>query len=333
MAEELDVYRDWLGIKETARPLNHYQLLRLKPFEDSTVKIREHYRKMNAHVRKFSTGDYAQQSQALLNEMAKAMLGLTDAQRKREYDASLGRKGSGGGRRRTLEEILLAEKTITQDQLAKARSYAQAVGLEVRDALVQQKIATADVVVLAYAESMGLPYVELEDVGVDEELIPRIPASLARQHSCVPMMIDHDQLLMASPNPLIPDVEEELRLRFEMPIRTVLCTAASINTVVAKHYPRGAAGVAPVPQTKNQSDAKAESAAPKPERAPLTQEEKVKRRNTFALLGFNGAGMVCVAVVMALRGSMALGLIDFVIALFVATLGGVAAFMVVKQME
>ncbi|MFH1924301.1 MAG: hypothetical protein ABIP48_30990, partial [Planctomycetota bacterium] len=95
MAQELDVYRDWLGIKEAARPLNYYQLLRLPAFEDDTSKIREHYRKMNAHVRKYATGDYAEQSQELLNELAKGMLCLTDARRKREYDVTLGRKDVG----------------------------------------------------------------------------------------------------------------------------------------------------------------------------------------------------------------------------------------------
>ena len=330
MTEELDVYRDWLGIKETARPLNHYQLLRLKPFEDSTAKIREHYRKMNAHVRKFSTGEYAAQSQTLLNEMAKAMLGLTDTQRKREYDASLGREDAGEGRRRTLEEILLADKTITQGQLTKARGYADAVGLEVRDALVQQKTATADVVMLAFAESMGLPYVELEDVGVDEQLIPRIPASLARQHSCVPMMIDRGQLLTASPNPLIPDVEEELRLRFEMPIRTVLCTAASINAVIAEHYPRDAAEVAPVAQAKNQPAAKA---APKAPREPLTQEEKLKRRNMAAILGFNLSVIACVLVSMIFKGMNFLEFVDFAVALVVGTIIAAAAFVIAMRLE
>jgi len=29
MTKTLDVYRDWLKIAEPARPLNHYQLLRL----------------------------------------------------------------------------------------------------------------------------------------------------------------------------------------------------------------------------------------------------------------------------------------------------------------
>ncbi len=52
--------------------------MRLKQFEDDIGKIREHYRKMNAHVRKFAAGEFAKQSQDLLNELAKAMLCLTD---------------------------------------------------------------------------------------------------------------------------------------------------------------------------------------------------------------------------------------------------------------
>lgn len=90
MAKQLNVYRDWLGITEAARPLNYYQLLRLNKFEDNMGLVRERYRKMNGHVRKFAAGDYAGPSQELLNELAKAMLCLTDARRKREYDASLG---------------------------------------------------------------------------------------------------------------------------------------------------------------------------------------------------------------------------------------------------
>ena len=99
MAKELDVYRDWLGITETARPLSHYQLLRLDLFEDDPAKIRGNYRKMNAHVRKYAAGEYGAQSQELLNELAKAMLCLTDNLRKAEYDASLGRQTAAGGQK------------------------------------------------------------------------------------------------------------------------------------------------------------------------------------------------------------------------------------------
>ena len=255
MAKELDVYRDWLGITETARPLDNYQILRLKRFEDDTVKIRSHYQKMNEHVRKFALGEHAARSQSLLNELAQAMLCLTDQQRKREYDASIGRKADGDTRRRTFEEILLSNKVLDQAQLDKSRNYAKAVGLDVRDAVLQQKLAPADIVMMAYAESIGLPYMELADIGVAEDAVPVVPPPTARQHSCIPVMVDDNQVLMASPNPLIPDVEEDLRLRFGKVIRTVLCTPGDINDLVTKYYPRDAVTAAAATKAPSSAEA------------------------------------------------------------------------------
>jgi hypothetical protein len=235
-----DVYRDWLGVADTDRPLNYYQLLRLKKFEDDTEKIRSNYRKLNAQVRKYAAGQYGQRSQELLNELARAMLCLTDATRKAEYDASLGRKEEAK-LGRTLEEILIRRKVVDTAQLAKARNYANAVGVEIREALVQQKLAPQDVVMQAYAESVGVSFIDLDDIQIDEGLVPQVPALMARQHSCVPLLIDDGVLLMASPNLLTPDVEEELRLRLGVPVRTVLCTPAQIHAVVDKHFPKEAA--------------------------------------------------------------------------------------------
>jgi len=298
MEKQLDVYRDWLGISETARPLDYYQLLRLARFEDDASKVRAVYRRINAHVRKFATGDYAAQSQALLNELAKAMLCLTDADRKREYDAALGRKDAGPGRRRTLEEILLANKIVTQEQLTKARNFAEAVGLSVRDAVVQQKLAGADVVMMSYAESLGLPYVELDDIGVDEKLVGAVPAGIARQHACVPLMISEGRLLMASPNPLVPDVEEELRLRFNMPVRSVLCTAASVNQAIARHFARDTApAAAPVKRPAAAGPAQAAPPSEAPPAAPVVvDKEQAKKRLLLAVAAFAVTVFLCVAV-------------------------------------
>jgi hypothetical protein len=290
MAKQLDVYRDWLGITETARPLDYYQLLRLKKFEDNVGLVRERYRKMNSHVRKFATGDFAARSQELLNELAKAMLCLTDSGRKREYDASLGRADAGEGRRRSFEEVLLANKVIDRDQLTKARNFAAAVGLEVRDAVVQQKLASAEAVMLAYAESLGLPYVDLTETGVDAELAARVPVTICRQRSCVPILSDGKSLLMASPNPLVPDVEEELRLRLDMPVRTVLCTVGQINEAIAKYYPRdGAVPAAPAAAAPAKRKPAARAASSQDEDQTPSREGfgKLSRPQFFAIAAFN----------------------------------------------
>ncbi len=286
MTQTLDVYRDWLKIAEPARPLNYYQLLRLKKFEDNPAKIREHYRAMNAHVRKFAAGEFAKQSQDLLNELARAMLCLTDAQRKGEYDATLGRKDAQTeGKARTFEQILLATKVIDQVALDKARNFARAINVEVRNALVQQKLVKFEALLPAYAESIGLPYLDLNDLPPNADLISRVPPMMARQHSCVPVMVDRDQVLMASPNPIDPNVEEELRLRFGMPVRTVLCTPANINDIIAKYVPRDASMPEPAPMPIAQSQA-ATAAAPAPAAAapaaptgPMTPEEMKQRRD------------------------------------------------------
>lgn len=320
MAKELDVYRDWLGISEAVMPLDNYKILRLKRFEDDTNKIRSHYQKMNEHVRKFALGEHAARSQSLLNELAKAMLCLTDQQRKREYDASLGRKTEGDARRRTFEEIMLANKVLDQAQLDKARSFAKAIGLDVRDAVLQQKLATPDVVMLAYAEAIGLPYVELADIGVAVDLVPLVPPMTARQHSCIPVMSDEEQVLMASPNPLVPDVEEDLRLRFGKVIRTVLCTPASINDLVTKHYPRDAVVAAPATAAKKAAPdpkpkaAEAKAAAEKKGFVPISSEEKQKLIKNTAILCFNITAMSYVVFRFATGGMSGLGVMDIGVA-------------------
>ncbi|MBQ7029994.1 MAG: hypothetical protein IJN32_07095, partial [Thermoguttaceae bacterium] len=240
----IDVYKEWLKIEAPNRPLNYYQLLKFNRFEDDPAVIRKRYRELNAYVRKFATGDFIEESQALLNELAKAMLCLTDAERKAEYDFSLGRKQAAAetstSGRRTFEGIVVEEKLATPEQLKKAKNLSDAVGLPLHQALLQQKTAEPERIMMAYAESEGLPFVNLEDVPVDEYYAPQIEPATARQHSFVPVMADMGKLILASPEPLSLDVEDELRLIFDMPTRCAICTPQQVNAAIEKYYPRGA---------------------------------------------------------------------------------------------
>ena len=287
----INVYKDWLGIQDTNRPLTYYQLLRLKTFDDNVELIRKNYRDLNAHVRKFASGDYMTESQALLNELAKAMLCLTDSARKLEYDISLGRKVETQRARRTLEEILVGDSIVPAEKMKPVKNYSNAVGIDLHEAVLQQKLAAPEVVMLAYAESIGLPFVSLSDIGVDEEYAPQINPNTARQHSFVPLMIDQGQLLLTSPRPVNPDVEEELRMLFGMPVRSTICTQAEISAAIAKYYPRdavqlvrkqggGTTTVAAQPAAAKSKAAQVESIE------PMTDEEK-KNRLMMTVLAFN----------------------------------------------
>ena len=287
-AQEIDVYAKWLGIKAENRPLNYYQLLRLKQFEDNTGLIRKHYRELNVHVRKFASGEYIELSQNLLNELARAMLCLTDEDRKAEYDAKLGRKTEITKARKTFDEILLANGICTPDQMKKAQSYADAVGIDLYQAALQHKIGSPDVIMLAYAESVGLPFINLEDVGVDEEYAPQIRPDVARQHSLIPVMVDQGRLILASPRLISPDVEEELRVLFDMPVRPALCIPSQLNEAIAKYYPKDAVQVVVKKKSKPEPAKKVEKskkAVVESDREPLTEEEANKTRNQGTIIG------------------------------------------------
>lgn len=237
----LDVYKEWLGIPEGDRPPDHYTLLRLVKFEDDEAKIRKNYTKLNTHVRKYATGQYSKESQELLNELAKAMLCLTDPDRKQDYDASLGRpvEKKSAVERRSLGEVLVAEDVISADQAKEAESFADARGLSMRDAVVQMKLADADVATRAFAQELGYSFVDLADTIPDDSVLDKVPRNLVKRHQVLPLFVDDDVLLVACVHDPTPDLEEELRLRYGVPIRPVLATPLAVNQAIAKYFAPG----------------------------------------------------------------------------------------------
>lgn len=288
-----DPYRDWLGIKEPGRPLDHYQLLRLKRFEDDLDKIRSNFQQLSTHVRKQLQGKAAPFAHKLLGELTKSMLCLTDTARKEEYDRSLGRTDTRERRLYKFDELLIARKVLTSEQLVKAQKFSHVTGVELHDAIVQQKLATAEVVTQIRAESLGVPYVDLNDADFTSETIAKLPAVMARQHSLLPLAVENGQVIVAAAGPFSTSVEDELRLRLGAPARLVLASPVKLHEAINKFYTREAAatemGVGP---TQMNQSAKVDTG---PQIDPV---ERAKKRQQVTMV----AGMLTFAAI-ALVGS------------------------------
>lgn len=273
----IDVYKEWLGIPEGQRPPDHYQLLRLVQFEDDTEKVRKNYKKLNAHVRKYATGQYSNESQTLLNELAKAMLCLTDEEAKQEYDQSLGRviddRDATTGRR-PMTSYLQDEGVLSAEQIREVKSHSERTGLSIRDTLVQLKMADAEVAARAYAKELGRPFVDLAELLPDDSILDQVPRSVVRRHVCLPLFIDHEGLLVACTEEPDAELQDEIRLRFNMPIRPVIATPLSINQGIAKYYAAGLRKEAAETVKGGKSSAKITA---KPV-SQMTDDEKYQRR-------------------------------------------------------
>jgi hypothetical protein len=255
----MDFYKEWLGIPEGPRPPDHYELLRCRRFEDDLDKIRAHYKKLNAHVRKYATGQFSVQSQELLNELAKAMLCLTDPERKREYDESLGRefepeRDEFG--RLPLLDVLVQHGDISREQKQEVEEFAERRGLSIRDAVVQMKLVSPDVAARALARQLGFSFVDLEDMVPEDDVLDRIPRSLVKKHSFLPLFIDDDRLMIACTDEIEHELEDELRLRFGVPVRPVLATPRAINQAIAQYYAPGMRDEARLPAVETATTSK-----------------------------------------------------------------------------
>jgi hypothetical protein len=183
--------------------------------------------------------------------------------------------------------------------LDRAIKFANTVNIDLRDAVVQQKLLTPDVVMPLYADSLGLPFVHLADMTIDEDLISTVPAIMARQHSLTPVLRDGKTIVIASPNPLRSEIEDQLRLRYDANILQVICTKAAVDEAIAKYYSKEAAAAqmntAAAPRRKTPSDGSSSKAAalvtePRLNRAEL-QKKKLK-------IGFVCGAFTMVAIVL-----------------------------------
>jgi hypothetical protein len=285
---DIDVYKEWLGIPEGQRPPDYYTLLRLVQFEDDIEKIRENYRKLNNHVRKYATGQYLVESQELLNELAKAMLCLTDPDGKQEYDESLGRETttSGDDAPATVLDFLVRNELLSRSQVSEVEHFADARGLSIRDAVIQMKLVEPPDAARALAAELRMSFVDLDDMLPEDSVLDRVPRRTVKRYSCLPLFEDRGRLLVACADEPSVELEDEIRMRFGVPMRSVLALPRSINQAIARYYAPGmrdevqedSAAVTAEKKSGGKSKTKSKSAPSKPKRsAQLTDAEKSDR--------------------------------------------------------
>lgn len=286
---DIDVYKEWLGIPEGERPPDYYTLLRVVKFEDDTEKIQNNYRKLNAHVRKYATGQYLKPSQDLLNELAKAMLCLTDPDAKREYDESLGRefKQDESDEPRTVLQYLVAQGIIKRNQVSEVEQFADARGLTHRDAVVQMKLADQVQATRALATELRMSFIDLNDMLPEDDVLDMLPRNVVKRHTCLPLFEDRGKLLVACAGEPSPELEDEIRLRYGMPMRAVLALPRTVQQSIAKYYAAGmreeAAEAKPGPAASGKPAPKAKSKA-KPTAQPASSPEAKAERQQISIV-------------------------------------------------
>src|SRR5262249_6851939 len=140
-----------------------------------------------------------------------------------------------------LGDILLRNTNLTEEQLEAARRELSEAGGNLAQRLVAAGRVTADEVMQALSDQLGLPIrAQIHRGDVDEALIERVPIAFAKDHGIVPLQRERDAIRVAVLDPLDTTALDDLRLLFEgADLRLELANQRTILGAINEVYDRG----------------------------------------------------------------------------------------------
>jgi type IV pilus assembly protein PilB len=140
-----------------------------------------------------------------------------------------------GGARRTLPEVLVAQRFATAEQVAEAEGRAGLAGPPAEQVLLDDGTITADQLARAVAERFGVDHLDLARFPVDMAAASAIPAALARRHRMVPVAeLDRRTLLVAMADPADIMALEDVAIRTGRQVRVAVASPDDIAALVAR---------------------------------------------------------------------------------------------------
>lgn len=140
--------------------------------------------------------------------------------------------------RKTILDILLANKAITQDQ-HDTITLEQVNSGEDPEVILQKKNIVDDVVLTqAKAQMYSIPFVRLREIGISPEALGKVDVSVARRYSLIPYAIDQKTgtLSVAMQNPLNLEAVDFLGKLTNLRIITAFASPSDLEQSITERY-------------------------------------------------------------------------------------------------
>ncbi|MCC9601477.1 GspE/PulE family protein [Stieleria sp. JC731] len=133
-------------------------------------------------------------------------------------------------------DLLLRNGVISLDQLSEAEQVAKDTSSDVGAILVQMEYATPEEVAQAMAKFHKIPYVDLRETRVADEVIELVPESVARENMVLPYAEEDGALRILIADPFDLETIEKLRFILNRKIETALAPKESIQGAINQYY-------------------------------------------------------------------------------------------------
>lgn len=139
-------------------------------------------------------------------------------------------------RRKTVKEILLDKKLITEEQLNHALAESKRTNQPLEQVIVKLGYVERLSLLKILSMEWGVKSMDLDAIEIDPEIVKIIPESLARRHRAVPFAKEEDYLFVAMADPKDLFAVEDIQLRTNINVQVFLALPDDITKCLDKAY-------------------------------------------------------------------------------------------------
>ena len=138
--------------------------------------------------------------------------------------------------RRRLGELLIEAGLLTADKLKDALEYHKKTGQRLRQALIEMKIITEEEMAFALAMQLKIPFIDLRDHSIENDIMESIPEEVCMKFVCIPVSLKNNILDVAMADPLNLNIMKDLQFITGYNIQPAISTRSQIIDLLQKHY-------------------------------------------------------------------------------------------------
>jgi type IV pilus assembly protein PilB len=135
-----------------------------------------------------------------------------------------------------LGDILLEGGLVSPTQLEAAYREQERVGRALGRVLIEQGVLTESQLVAALATQIGLRFVDLSEFPVDGSAVGRVPGTVCRRHSAIPIGFEEGKLLVAMADPANVFAIDDIRSLTGIDVKPVVATRADVAAAIDRYY-------------------------------------------------------------------------------------------------
>ncbi|MDQ7850336.1 MAG: type II secretion system ATPase GspE [Armatimonadota bacterium] len=141
-------------------------------------------------------------------------------------------------RRVPMGRILVEAGLLSEAQLERALQQQKETGERLGRVIMSMGLASQEDIARAIAKQLGIDFVNLADVLLEEDVLLRVPEHIARRHHVIPISADDSSLVVGMEDPLDVVALDDLRKLTGLEIRPVVITPDAFQRALSQ-YPVG----------------------------------------------------------------------------------------------